>query len=66
MRPEHCGTGRNLSSLHPQARAAIEGFAAFLAGRNAMVATTGEFVPLDRVGEPGIVAAPPIPGKDPS
>lgn len=55
MRPDQCGFGRALESLSPGDRAAAEGFRAFLEGRLAMVAATGEFVPLERAGEPGVV-----------
>lgn len=33
MKPEQCGTGRNLADLHPGDRAAIEEARAFLASR---------------------------------
>lgn len=55
MSPDQCGFGRSLESLHPGDREVVEGFAALLAGEVAMVAATGEFVPLERAGEPGIV-----------
>lgn len=55
MRPEHCVFGRPISSLPDGGREAVEGFQAFLEGRVAMVAKTGQFVPLERAGEPGIV-----------
>lgn len=55
MTPDRCGFGRRLEDLHPGDRAVVEGFRQFLAGELAMVAATGEFVPLERVGEPGIV-----------
>lgn len=55
MTPDRCGFGRPISSLPDGDREAVEGFKAFLEGRLAMVARTGEFVPLERAGEPGII-----------
>jgi hypothetical protein len=55
VRPEHCGYGRPISSLPDGDREAVEGFRGFPAGRVAMIARTGEFVPLERAGEPGII-----------
>ncbi len=54
MRPDRCGTGRRIQDLPDGDRQAVEGFRRFLVGEVAMVAATGEFVPLDRVGEPGV------------
>lgn len=55
MTPDRCGFGRPTGSLPAGDRQAVEDFARFLAGEIAVVAATGEFVPLDRVGEPGVV-----------
>lgn len=57
MTPDRCGFGRDPNTMHPGDRQAIEDFRRFLAGEIAVVAATGEYVPLHRVGEPGIVTA---------
>lgn len=62
MRPDQCGTGQRIEDLPDGDREIVEGFLAYLRGEAAMVAKTGEIVPLDRVGEPGIVAVDPPSG----
>lgn len=66
MTPDRCGTGRPIEDLPAGDREVVEGFRQFLAGEMAMVAATGEFVPLDRAGEPGIVTRDdrPTPGRN--
>lgn len=55
MRPDRCGFGRRIEDLPDGDREVVEGYRAFLRGEVAVVAATGEFVPLERAGGPGIV-----------
>src|SRR5688572_29142310 len=55
VRPDRCGTARRIVDLPDGDRQIVEGFRRFLRGEVAMVAATGEFVPLDRANQPGVV-----------
>lgn len=63
MRPNRCGFGRRIEDLPDGDREVVEGYAAWLRGEVAMVAATGEYVPLGRVGEPGVITASMGPPK---
>jgi hypothetical protein len=66
MRPDRCGFGRRVADLPDGDREIVEGFRRFLRGEVAMAAMTGEFVSLDRAGEPGVITVGMRPNREES